>query len=289
MEAELEVLQPGLYSSIQDEGRFGFRKYGVPQSGAMDQLAAGMANLLLQNEQSAAVMEITLQGPVLKFSEPTQIAITGANLSPVLNDLKLLNNQAYHIEAGQLLRFGGRISGFRTYVAIKNGFQTANILRSRSWCKGITPHHRLEKGMVLPYFGSRVSGSEKLSAVKSNDYLASGIIEAFPGPEFHRLSESEKEKLQYLHVSVGRNSDRMGIQFQEQLKNSLEPIITGPVLPGTVQLTPSGTLIVLMRDCQTTGGYPRILQLSAAGMNVLAQKLPGEKLQMKIINYNDFG
>ena len=276
---------PGLYSSIQDLGRFGFRKYGVPQSGAMDQRAAGMANLLLQNEPNAAVLEITLQGPVLKFPEAAEIVITGADLSPSLDGERLLNNHVVHVKEGQILRFGGRISGFRAYLGIKNGFQTPEILKSRSWCKGVTPYHRLEKGMEIPFLGSSISASEKFSAVRSDAHLTSEVIEAYPGSEFELLSASEKERLQKGHFSVGNDSDRMGIRFQEKLQNSLAPIITGPVLPGTVQLTPSGIMISLMRDGQTTGGYPRILQITEEGMDILAQKLPGEKLQVKLINY----
>ena len=282
---KIEVLQPGLYSSIQDLGRFGFRKYGVPQSGAMDQRAAGMANLLLQNEPNAAVLEITLQGPVLKFQEAAEIVITGADLSPVLDGEKLLNNHVVHVKEGQVLRFGKRISGFRAYLAIKNGFQTSLILKSRSWGKGVTPHHRLEEGMEIPFLRSAISASQKFSAVRSDAYLASEIIEAYPGPEFELLSASEKERLQKCHFSIGKDSDRMGIRFQKKLQNTLEPIITGPVLPGTVQLTPSGIMIALMRDCQTTGGYPRILQITEEGLNILAQKLPGEELKIKQVNY----
>lgn len=283
--AKIEVLMPGLYSSIQDLGRFGFRKYGVPLSGAMDQRAAGMANLLLQNEPNAAVLEITLQGPVLMFQEAAEIVVTGADLSPVLDGEKLFNNHTVPVKEGQVLKFGGRISGFRAYVGIKNGFQSPKILKSRSWCKGVTPHHRMEKGMEIPFLKGDISASEKFSTVRSDAYLTSEVIEAFPGPEFELLSASEKERLRKGHFSVGKDSDRMGIRFQEKLQNSLAPIITGPVLPGTVQLTPSGVMISLMRDGQTTGGYPRILQITEEGMDILAQKLPGEELYIKLVNY----
>lgn len=283
--SKIEVLQPGLFSSIQDEGRFGFRKYGVPQSGAMDQRAAGMANLLLQNNPDAAVLEITLQGPVLRFNAAADIVITGADLSPVLDGERLLNNHVIHVKEGQVLKFGGRISGFRAYLGIRNGFQSQEVLKSRSWCKGVTPHYRLEKGMEIPFLEGDISASERFSAVKADGYLSSEKIEVYPGPEFELLSASEKDRLQKWHFSVGKDSDRMGVRFQEKFPNSLNPIITGPVIPGTMQLTPSGIMIALMRDCQTTGGYPRILQITEEGMNILAQKIPGEKLQVKLINY----
>ncbi|NJX17310.1 biotin-dependent carboxyltransferase family protein, partial [Tamlana crocina] len=120
-------------------------------------------------------LEITLQGPVLKFQEAAEIVITGADLSPVLDGEKLFNNHVVHVKAGRVLKFGSRISGFRAYVAIKNGFQTPEILKSRSWCKSVTPHHRLEKGMEIPFLRSGISASEKFSAVRSNTYLVSEI------------------------------------------------------------------------------------------------------------------
>ena len=285
MQAIIEVLQPGLSSGIQDKGRFGFRRYGVPQSGAMDQQAAALANLLLQNDPHDAVLEITLLGPELRFNEPAQIVLTGAGLSPILDAKTLENNRIYSVEKGQILKFGRRESGFRAYLAIKGGFQTPVILESRSWCKGVTPYHRLEKGMELPFIASGEKASGIFSKVKPQAYLTANTLEAYPGPEFDLLSASEKEKLQKMPFSAGNESDRMGIQFQEILEHQLEPIITGPVMPGTVQLTPSGRLIALMRDCQTTGGYPRILQLTEKSVDILAQKLPGEKLQIKTINY----
>ncbi|MHA6280324.1 5-oxoprolinase subunit C family protein [Salinimicrobium sp. CAU 1759] len=283
--AEVDILHAGLFSSIQDRGRFGFREFGVPRGGAMDLQAAGMANLLLRNDPDAAVLEITLQGPKMAFLAPAQIAIAGADLSPELNGKPLDNYRLYNVEAGQVLSFGKRKSGYRAYLAIKGGFQTELVMNSRSWSAGITEFRRLEKGMRLPFLEAEFSSVSSFSAVKADSYLTSAVIEAFPGPEFQLLKASEKEALQKWHFSAAKESNRMGIQFQEKLKNSLEPILTGPVLPGTVQLTPLGTLIALMRDGQTTGGYPRILQLSQAGINTLAQKLPGEKLQFKLMDY----
>lgn len=283
--AEAEILQPGLFSSIQDRGRPGFRKFGVPAGGAMDTRAADLANLLLENEPDAAVLEITLQGPKIRFTGSTKIAITGADLSPDLDGIKLEKNRVYGIQKGQVLSFGKRIKGYRAYLAIKNGFYTEVLLGSRSWSPGITVHNRLERGMKLPFLTSEAGSSVKNAAVKPDENLTSVVIETFPGPEFNLLSTSEKEALQKRHFSAAKESNRMGIQFQEILENSLKPILTGPVLPGTVQLTPLGTLITLMRDGQTTGGYPRILQLTEAGINTLAQKLPGEKLQFNLLDY----
>ena len=283
--AEIEVLQPGLLSTVQDLGRRGYREFGIPVSGAMDTQAAGLANALLQNNKDAAVLEITQMGPKLRFSAPTSIVITGAELSPVLDSNKINNNKVYTVKKGSILQFGQRISGCRAYLALKDGFKTEAILGSRSWYAAVTGSSRLEKGMMLPY-NSFSGGSDTYASVKPENYLHDLFLDVFPGPEYENLSEAQKNRLQKCHFSIGRNSNRMGIQLEEILENQLEPILTGPVLPGTVQLTPGGKLIILMRDAQTTGGYPRILQLSEKAVNVLSQKVQGEKIQFRITSYD---
>lgn len=282
MKAEIEVLHPGLFSSIQDFGRRGFQKYGVPFSGAMDRLALKTANLILRNKADAAVLEITQMGPKLKFSAPAKIAISGAYLSPKLNDSEIENNEVIKIEPGDVLSFGRPVKGSRAYLAIAGGFQTEKILESRSWYEGITAFQKLEKGHRLPY--SAVSGEvkETYASVKfDSSYLDTSELRVFPGPEFEKLPQELKTTLLKNNFSISKNNNRMAVQLGEKLENELEPIITGPVLPGTVQLTPGGNLIVLMRDSQTTGGYPRVLQLSEHSLNILAQKKTGEEVHFK--------
>lgn len=278
MTAEMEVIHPGLFSSIQDSGRFGFMEYGVPVSGAMDSNALRVANLLLKNPQDAAVLEITQMGPKLSFSATSQIAISGAHLSPSINGQPIENNKAYTIYEDQILSFGKRMNGCRSYLAVKGGFKTEKVLSSRSCYEGLTRYSKLEKGMKIPYESKGETLPVNFSGIRSADYITSKFVETYEGPEFEKLSEAQKRSLFKTDFSLDQNNNRMGIQFAETFGNSLEPILTGPVLPGTVQLTPSGKLIALMRDGQTTGGYPRILQLSEKGINTLAQKVMGEKI-----------
>ena len=283
MKAKLEVLHPGLFSTIQDFGRRGFQKYGVPCSGAMDRIALKTANLILQNHADAAVLEITQMGPKLKFWEMTTIAISGAYLSPKLNDAKIENNEVIKVNAGDVLSFGKPELGMRAYLAVLNGFQAEKVLESRSWYAGITEHDRLDKGMILEYLSCDEEKRETHTSVKSKEeYLRSESLEVFPGPEFEQLPETLKNHLLQNKFSIDKNNNRMAIQLSEILENELDPIITGPVLPGTVQLTPGGKLIVLMRDCQTTGGYPRILQLSEKAINMMAQKKAGDRIRFKL-------
>ncbi|SFC31015.1 biotin-dependent carboxylase uncharacterized domain-containing protein [Zunongwangia mangrovi] len=277
---KMKVLQSGLFSSIQDYGRFGNMKYGVPASGVMDRYAARTANLMLRNDANDAVLEITMMGPKLEFTAATKIVISGANLSPKLNTEEIENNEIIEISEGDILSFGRKILGCRTYLAISGGFSTEEVLGSKSWYDGITEHQKLEKGMEIPFTEDAANKIETFAALKFNDdYLRSTVVEVYKGPEFEFLSEEHKSKLETLDFSIDQNNNRMAIQLQEELPNELEPIITGPVVPGTVQLTPSGKLIILMRDCQTTGGYPRVLQLTDKGLRTMAQKLTNEEVR----------
>jgi len=284
MKAEIEVLEPGLFSTIQDPGRNGFLKYGVPMSGVMDLYAANMANLILRNKPDSAVLEITQMGPKLKFSHPAKIAICGASLSPKINNYQIENNKVYKIEAGDELSFGKRLLGCRAYLAISGGLKTERILKSRSWFEGITDNFKLVKNIKLSYESTNESKIETNASIKfTSEYLVSKEIKVFPGPEFYLLSDKQQERLRSRNFSIDKNNNRMAIQLQEVMENTLKPIITGPVLPGTVQLTPSGKLIVLMRDCQTTGGYPRVMHLSETGMNRIAQKIIGDSISFAFL------
>ena len=282
MKAEIEVIKPGMFSTIQDQGRFGFREYGVPLSGPMDTYSSRMANLILGNSPDAALMEITQMGPTLRFSAASQIVVCGALLSPSLNDQPIQNNRIYEIAPEDQLSFGKRIIGCRAYLALKHGFKSEEILGSRSWYTGITSFAALEKGMRVSY--SEVSGTkdEHFSAVKFRNQFTSAEVEVYPGPEFDLLSQEQQNFVENSSFAIGRNNNRMGIQLQDELKNDLDPILTGPVLPGTVQLTPSGKLIILMRDGQTTGGYPRVLQGTNKGMDILAQKVMGDSITFEM-------
>lgn len=289
MKAEIEVLQPGLFSSIQDLGRFGFQKYGVPQSGVMDRYAMRICNLILGNSETTSVMEITMLGPQLKFNSATSICISGADLTPQVNGKSVRNNEIIGIEEGDILKFGSPRAGFRAYIGISGGFQSPELMDSQSWYEGLTDYFRLEKGMKIGYNIDKLSPGETYSSLKiETEYLQDTDIEVYPGPEFSRLSATQKNHLFNSEFKLDEDSNRMAVQMKEHLQNELQPIVTSPVMPGTVQLTPSGKIVVLMRDCQTTGGYPRILQLSEKGIQVLSQRAPGEKISFNKRDYLEF-
>ncbi len=279
----LEILQSGLYTSIQDLGRFGYRNYGVPVSGVMDEYHAKLANHILGNNENNAVLEITLQGPRLYFHENTRIAICGADLSPKLNKQPIRLNNPINIVKGDKLEFGARKYGTRVYLAVQGGFQTEKVLESCSFYDGVTKKSCINKGDFISYQANTTQIEANANIAVKKELFLNKEIYAYKGPEFDFLSKQQQEQLLKTTFSVGLNN-RMAYQLNELIKNDFPSIITSAVLPGTVQLTPSGKLIILMKDCQTTGGYPRILQLDQASINRLSQKHAREELYFNMIS-----
>ena len=274
----IKVIKAGLLTSIQDAGRKDWRQIGVPISGCMDMHSAQLANLILGNDSYAPVIEVTLMGPKLEFEEAASISICGADLEAKLNDIRIDLNTVIQIQKEDVLSFGAPTNGARSYIAIAGGFEAEEILRSRSWCKGVTEEFKLYGGEELKFkTGIQVQNiHHNMSPID----LDEDVLVAHKGPEYDSLSEEQISALSQI-FTIGVN-DRMGYRLNEEIENDFESMLSSPVLPGTVQLTPSGKMIILMRDCQTTGGYPRILQLTDDAINLLAQKGMGEEIRFQI-------
>lgn len=279
----VEVLKQGLHSSIQDLGRLGFGHLGVPVSGAMDAASALMANTILGNHPNAAVIEMTLMGMHLKFQSQTVICISGADMSASLNGTPVQLNKKINIQPSDLLIFGSAKLGCRTYLAVLDGFKTEKVLLSRSFYQSITNNSVLKKNDVIGFTSHDSTFSNDYVKLKPNSFEASEL-KVYRGPEFDRLNEQQQAWLFNQNFTVSNLNNRMAYQLKEVLENTLSPIITSAVLPGTVQLTPNGNLIILMRDAQTTGGYPRILQLSESAINLLSQKKVRDAVQFRSLD-----
>ncbi len=281
----IEVLSTGFFSTFQDRGRRGYRKFGVPLSGVMDAYSAGLANMLLNNSEDAPVIEITLQGSTLKFNCSTLISITGADMSPMINGKAVDRNKVIVVKAGDQLSFGKLISGCRSYLAIKGGFECEKILESYSYYPGIADNNILKAGMSIKIREQRHQNEIHASVKIDEDHLASIQIEVQRGPEFKWLSTHQQKTLFENDFKVSAKNNRMGYQVEGpimKIENGFD-MLTAITIPGTVQLTPLGNPIVLMRDCQTTGGYPRILQLTEKGINRLAQKKTNDPIRFQLI------
>jgi len=276
----VKVLKSGFYSTLQDLGRIGFEKYGVPVSGVMDIYTAKLANALLHNNAADALLEITMTGPTLLFSHDTFICITGARMNPLLNQDTIKQNHVVKVSAGDILTFGKLELGFRAYLAVSGGFKGEEVMNSRSMYANITSLVTINNGDALQIATPSNILERTHSAIKVNtNHFITKNIEVFKGPEFDKLSKKQQKLLFSQDFIISKDNSRMAYQLKELLENNLKPIITSLVLPGTVQITPLGKLIILMRDCQTTGGYPRVLQLKETSINVLAQKFTGNKIR----------
>lgn len=279
----IKVLKAGFYSTVQDQGRYGYRNFGVPVSGVMDSYSGEFANRLLGNDIDCAVLEMTMIGAELQFLKPTTIVITGANMRPVLNGNAIEMFKSILVKANDIISFRHAEGGFRTYLAVKGGLLSDFVLGSRSMAKEITTTVKIAKNDIIEYSSFSNIVNQKNAKLKYNSsHFKTDILEASRGPEFHNLSKEQQLLICKQDFKISKYNNRMAYQLIPEFKNNLAPILTAPVLPGTVQLTPSGQLIVLMRDCQTTGGYPRIFQLTENSVNVLSQKATGNTLRIRL-------
>lgn len=279
----IKVLKSGMLTTIQDKGRLGFASLGVPISGAMDSFSAGLANKIINNAHEDAVIEITLGNCSFQFLVTTEISITAADCNASLNDKEVHVNKRITINKNDVLTFKYPKLGVRTYIAVKGGIQSEKIMNSRSFYKNITSNYKLNKEDTLLINSYPAKINQNYIAVKIDKrYFLDDKLICYKGPEFELLSKENQQKIFNSQFSIAKENSRMGYKLNEHFINELPQILTAAVLPGTVQLTPSGTLIILMRDCQTTGGYPRILQLSEQSINILSQKTTNDTIRFSL-------
>lgn len=277
----LKILKSGLFTTIQDKGRYGYLNKGVPVAGWMDSFSATKVNGLLENDFEDAVIEITMTGPTLEFEEETFICIGGAELSATLNNEPVQDYKVIKIARGDILSYGKLEKGFRSYLAVKGGFKSPIVLGSRSFFSSITAKNHFRDRDEVAYEKCS-SFTPKITELKVDSFLNETTLKVSPGPEYESLSDRQLEELFAKHFSVSNENNRMAYQLEEEIQGHEISMLTSATLPGTVQLTPSGKLMILMKDGQTTGGYPRILQLSDEAISILAQKKFGDNLVFKL-------
>ena len=188
--------------------------------------------------------------------------------------------QPINVKLGDTLKLNNTINGARCYIAISGGLNVKSIFGSKSFFSNITDSYFLKKNDEI-----KVSKKSKNKILKWDrfNFKLNRSIEVFKGPEFDLLSSNSKNKLFKNEFTISTNN-RMAYNLVEKLQVGTKSIISSPVLPGSVQLTPSGKMIILHRDCQTTGGYPRILQLNISSLNYLSQLKSTDKIKLRLIN-----
>lgn len=283
--AYVHFLQPGLMSSVQDWSRFQTAGFGVPYSGVMDRLSMVLVNYLLQNPQNAAVLEMAHTGPKMVFEMPTRVAFAGAIADVYHNEKPVKLGTILEVDEGDTVW----VKKFRRrqwlYMGIQGGFETELVAGSRSWYKGITPQEKVEKGDNLCYmYEERYFPPAPANSRIKDSWYKQSDIKVYPGPEWELLPKLSHNRIMNKSFTISDLVNRMAYQLVETIDNGLESILTAAVYPGTVQLTPGGNLIVLMRDAQVTGGYPRILQVENNSLSILSQKRPGDRIKFSFMD-----
>lgn len=282
----LTVIEPGLLTTVQDLGRRGCERFGVPGSGALDEYALRAANALVGNPPDAAGLEITLVGPRLRASEPCLIAVGGADLRLRVHGQSLPCWMAIFVRRGWEIGFEGRRSGCRAYLAVAGGIDVPPVMGSRSTYLrggfGGFQGRALRAGDVLPVGAPALSltdrAGRRLPARARPPYRSSPILEVILGPQNDRFADEGIAAFLSGEYAVGQTSDRMGYRLEGPIirHRSGADIVSDGVALGAVQVPASGQPIVMMADRQTTGGYAKIATVVRADIPLLAQCVPGE-------------
>ena len=286
----IEVLSPGRLTAIQDQGRGGLERFGIPPGGATDWFSAAVANRLVGNPDDAALLEITASGPSLRFDESATVAITGGRCG-TSDQLTVDEWTAQTIAAGTVVQLGQISSGFRSYLAFRGGIDVPVVLGSRSLCV---------RGSFGGGFGRPLQAGDRFGLGKaggsdpaaqswpSTHRLPSqGPWEArvMPGPHSDAFEPEALERLTMTACRVTPAVDRMGLRIETPaLHLQTKEILTTPVTEGAIQVTPSGELIVLMADHPTTGGYPVIATVITCDLPLLAQARPGDTVRFRAVS-----
>lgn len=278
----IKIKKSGQYTSLQDLGRNNCSHLGVPTSGAMDSVSASDANKMLDNNPKASVLECTIIGPELIFHKPTAIAIAGAVIQPFINGVPSFMNKVLKIEDGDTLSFGRIVKGARFYIAVRGGFVGSEVLGSQSACVTSSILNIIKKGDHIEYAAYDGYFEQPLLFLRN---VGNKKINVQKGPEFKLLEKGIANLLDIFRSSfvIRQESNRMAYRVSHDLNISHEKsIISSGTIPGTIQLTPAGDLMFLMRDAQTTGGYPRVLQLTEDGICDLSQMKAEERFELNL-------
>jgi len=300
----IEVIKAGLLSTIQDRGRVGHQHQGINVGGAMDGFACRMANLLVGNHPNEAVLEMTLLGPTLRFTENTVIGLCGGDLGAYIGEHAVPSWRAIEVEKEGILSFKKCESGCRCYLAVAGGFTIPDVLGSKSTYlrAGIGGYHgrALQVGDKLAInpatavlhdwqsnqhtpFTLSASG---LSYTNIPQYGSDISINVIPSLQYDWFSPTSIKRFFAEPYIISNQSDRMGYRLEGpslELINK-QPMISEAVMMGSIQIPADGQPIILMADRQTIGGYPKLVELASVDLSRIAQAKPGDKVRFKEIS-----
>ncbi|MFN2613761.1 MAG: biotin-dependent carboxyltransferase family protein [Actinomycetota bacterium] len=259
------VESPGALTLVQDAGRVGFGSHGVPPSGAFDPWSMRAANLVVANDGNAAVLEITLRGPVLRFEHEHVVALAGSRF-----DADIEPGRAIVMRTGSTLRIGRAIDGARCYLAVRGGIATDTILGARSTHVTAGLGEPLRANAMIALGNAAPAGLRRLRARPSQrDH-----VRALKGPQWRETTFFERD------LVVSTHADRTGVRLDGDVgRASDEEIDPEPASLGAVQVPHDGSPIVLGPDRPITGGYPKIAVVVRADIDLIARARPGDTLR----------
>jgi len=288
----LEVLHPGFLASIQDLGRYGFRKYGVAVSGAMDNYALRVGNLLLGNPENAAGIEVMLGYSFkARASVDLWIVITGGDLSPQINKASIPMWTPLEMKRDDILTFGVRKSGFRAYITVGGGIDSPLVMNSCSPMAG-SSEGILKSGERLKIHAQPPPPRMKLQVLHEEyipKYGSTIQLSVVFGPQEDYFTAESLELFLNSEYTITPQSNRQGYRLEgPKLKHKgTYDVLSEAVWPGAIQVPGDGLPIILCADAQTTGGYPKIVSIISADMDKLSQAKPSDRIRFKAVSLGE--
>ncbi|MEM1431188.1 MAG: biotin-dependent carboxyltransferase family protein [Pseudomonadota bacterium] len=285
----LEVLSCGPGLTVQDAGRTGYLRFGVPTAGAMDRAALALANALVGNAPEAAALELPFLGATFRMrSGATVIGAAGAGAVLAINEIPVPAASAALVRAGDRVAVSPACGGVYTYLAIAGGIAVAPEMGSRS------SHMRTGFGPAQLAAGDHVPLADEAGSEAALRYIGAaapgdGPIRVVPGPQDSHFGEGVWAAFLGAAFRVSARSDRMGLRLDGPRLPSARghDIVSEGVVPGSIQVPGDGQPIVLGRDCQTTGGYPKIATVISADLGRLAQFPPGAEIRFRTVSADE--
>jgi antagonist of KipI len=307
----LHVIRPGLLTTVQDLGRRGYQQFGVTVGGAMDPTAARLANILVGNPENAAVLETTLHGPALRFDVDTLVAICGGDLAATIDGAAVPMWRPVWVRKDAPIDIGHARSGCRAYVAIAGGFDVPQVLDSRATylranigghegralkagdslaIGALGPGAREILKQLMPSDPAKVMSPARWNAeLYAPRYTDHTTVRVVPGAELNWLTADSQRALFDSAFEITPQSDRMGYRLSGPKLEFAEPreMFSGPVCAGTIQVPKSGQPILLLADCATTGGYPRVAHVITVDLPLVAQARPASRLHFQKVTLEE--
>ncbi|QEK11404.1 biotin-dependent carboxyltransferase family protein [Crassaminicella thermophila] len=293
----INVIYPGLLTSVQDEGRYGYQQFGVPVSGVMDSFSHRVANILVGNDEKEAVLEVTMLGPKIVFENDSVIAITGGDLSPMINGKAISMWESIYVKKGDQLSFGGIKSGCRSYIAFAGGIDVDVIMGSKStYMKGKIggfEGRALKAGDIVKIGVPKEDLSILIGRKVSQKYIPK-ITSPFEvrvvlGPQDEYFTQKGINTFLSNEYIVTNECDRMGFRLDGEAIEHVDggDIISDGIAFGAIQIPGHGKPIIMMADRQTTGGYTKIANVISSDLYKIAQAKPNDKIRFKKVGIKE--